>query len=177
MPIHWPAILAEGPARQDRVTKGRDATSDRLWAGAPSQVGVGHGALQRAGVVADNLSQPRISPQIARTPDRVWREDRLKSISGNQRGGSRPGAGRKKGSATKRTREIADRAIAEGLTPLEYMLGILRDPEQSNEARYAAARDAAPYVHPKLASVDANMKGEVGVVVNIKRYSPEPDGD
>jgi hypothetical protein len=38
---------------------------------------------------------------------------------GAGRGGKRPGSGRKKGSATKKTREIADRAAAEGITPLE----------------------------------------------------------
>ena len=101
----------------------------------------------------------------------------MKSINGNQRGGARPGAGRKKGSATKKTREIADNAAASGITPLEYMLGILRDPEQSQEARYVAAKDAAPYVHPRLSTVDANLSGEVGLTVNIKRFTPAPDAD
>lgn len=100
----------------------------------------------------------------------------MKSIKGNQRGGARAGAGRKKGAATKRTREIADQAIAEGLTPLEYMLGILRDEGQPQEARYMAAKDAAPYVHPRLSTVDANLGGEVGLTVNVKRFTPEPNG-
>lgn len=38
------------------------------------------------------------------------------------RGGAREGAGRPEGTANKRTREIADKAAAEGLTPLEVML-------------------------------------------------------
>lgn len=80
-----------------------------------------------------------------------------------QRGGARPGAGRKKGSATKRTREIADKAMEEGLTPLEYMLKIMRqdsaheDPkvQVAREAmRFEAAKAAAPYVHPRLAAVE-----------------------
>lgn len=37
-------------------------------------------------------------------------------------GGARPGAGRKLGAATRKTREIADRAVSEGLAPLEVML-------------------------------------------------------
>lgn len=37
-------------------------------------------------------------------------------------GGRRPGAGRKPGTANKRTREIADRAAATGMTPLQVML-------------------------------------------------------
>jgi hypothetical protein len=80
-----------------------------------------------------------------------------------QRGGARAGAGRKKGAATKRTREIADKAMAEGVTPLEYMLKIMRessdhvDPkvQVAREAmRFEAAKAAAPYIHPRLAAVE-----------------------
>jgi hypothetical protein len=46
------------------------------------------------------------------------------------RGGKRIGAGRKLGSVTKRTREIADRAVAEGKTPLEVMLDNMRHFQQ-----------------------------------------------
>lgn len=38
------------------------------------------------------------------------------------RGGARPGAGRKTGALTKRTREVAERAISTGRSPLEIML-------------------------------------------------------
>jgi len=69
-------------------------------------------------------------------------------------GGKRRGAGRKPGSATRRTREIADKAASSGLTPLDYMLNILRDESMDTESRFEAAKAAAPYVHPKLASVE-----------------------
>lgn len=92
------------------------------------------------------------------------------------RGGKRPGAGRPKGAATKRTREVADKAAAEGLTPLEYMLAVLRDEAADPDARMDAAKAAAPYVHPKLSSVDANHKGDVGVSVMFKTVY-ETDGD
>lgn len=82
----------------------------------------------------------------------------------NGRGGARPGAGRKKGSATAKTREIADKAASEGLTPLEFMLQIMRnepsgdlDPSDSlkaNMMRFEAAKAAAPYIHPRLAAVE-----------------------
>ena len=98
-----------------------------------------------------------------------------------QNGGKRPGAGRKPGSVTTKTREIANKAIAEGITPLEVMLNIMREAwadsqnvvvtdagdEKANEAKakairemyqnraMAAANDAAPFLHPKLAPVDA----------------------
>jgi hypothetical protein len=70
------------------------------------------------------------------------------------RGGKREGAGRKAGAVTTRTREIADKAATEGLTPLEYMLQMLRDESASKDDRMWAAEKAAPFVHPKLAAVD-----------------------
>jgi hypothetical protein len=75
------------------------------------------------------------------------------------RGGKREGSGRKAGSATKRTREIADAALESGLTPLEYMLGLLKDDQQPLAVRLDAAKSAAPYVHPKLAAIE--HKGEM----------------
>jgi hypothetical protein len=41
------------------------------------------------------------------------------------KGGARPGAGRKEGSLTKRTREIAEVAAAQGITPLEVMMSTM----------------------------------------------------
>lgn len=46
------------------------------------------------------------------------------------RGGKREGSGRKKGVATRKTRAIADRASAEGKTPLEIMLENMRHFQQ-----------------------------------------------
>lgn len=78
-------------------------------------------------------------------------------------GGARKGAGRKPGSATKKTREIADKAASEGITPLEFMLKIMRtEPHEGMEShqllalnadRFEAAKAAAPYIHPKLAAI------------------------
>lgn len=110
------------------------------------------------------------------------------------RGGKREGAGRHVGAVTKRTREIADRAAAEGKAPLEVMLDNMRhfqqvaldaeaviegisDAElqgmgQTHEQQFKAllakvkqaaglrqmahecARDAAAYMHPKLAAIE-----------------------
>ena len=50
----------------------------------------------------------------------------------------------------KREAEIA----ASGLTPLEYMLKILRDEKADPKDRQWAAQAAAPYVHPRLSSVE-----------------------
>lgn len=111
-------------------------------------------------------------------------------------GGKRDGAGRKAGAVTKRTREVAERALATGMTPLDVMLDNMRhfqqvaldaeatldgltatefseqvDPDATPEEQFKfllaqvkktvglrqcaqdAARDAAPYIHPKLSAV------------------------
>lgn len=70
------------------------------------------------------------------------------------KGGKREGAGRKPGVPNKRTAEQAEAVEASGLTPLEFMLQILRDTEAPKDARMWAAEKAAPYVHAKLASVE-----------------------
>ena len=76
-------------------------------------------------------------------------------------GGPRPNAGRKKGSLNTRTQKVAERCAEEGITPLEYMLNIMRDPTQEFDTRMDAAKSAAPYIHPKLASVEQKVEAEV----------------
>lgn len=91
------------------------------------------------------------------------------------RGGKRAGAGRKPGSATKRTREIADAAAAEGVTPLEVMLKAMRehyDSERWDEAA-AVAKDAAPYMHPKLAAIEHS--GKDGGALQVIISGPDAD--
>ena len=75
------------------------------------------------------------------------------------RGGPRPGSGRKKGSPNKKSAELIAKVEASGLTPLEYMLSVLRDANASVHERMDAAKNAAPYVHRRLASVEHS--GEV----------------
>jgi hypothetical protein len=82
----------------------------------------------------------------------------------NGRGGKRPGSGRPPGAATKKTRAIAEAAMAEGITPLEYMLELMRTEipdDLEGQARvhaaglrFEAAKAAAPYIHPRLAAVE-----------------------
>jgi hypothetical protein len=77
------------------------------------------------------------------------------------RGGLRPNAGRKKGSLNAKTQKVAERCFEEGITPLEYMLNIMRDPTQEFDTRMDAAKSCAPYMHPKLASVEQKVEAEV----------------
>lgn len=69
-------------------------------------------------------------------------------------GGKRPGAGRKAGTPNKANAERQAEVAASGLTPLDYMLTMLRNEEASPADRMWAAEKAAPYVHPKLAAVE-----------------------
>lgn len=105
-----------------------------------------------------------------------------KNQTNSNRGGARKGAGRKAGSATKKTREIADKAIAEGLSPLEFMLNLMRSqapagasPEVAMDhvkAQFEAAKAAAPYVHPRLAAVEHSGKDGAPLapaVINLVR--------
>lgn len=75
------------------------------------------------------------------------------------RGGVRAGAGRPTGSATRRTREIADKAAASGLLPHEFLLSVVRGEAVGGVVptfadRLEAAKAAAPYFAPKLSSID-----------------------
>lgn len=97
------------------------------------------------------------------------------------RGGARAGAGRKKGSASKRTREIADAAAENGITPLEYMLQVMRQEPSPDLAprdyvaammlRFEAAKAAAPYLHPRLTAVQHTGDGggpiKMGVTLEV----------
>jgi hypothetical protein len=71
-----------------------------------------------------------------------------------------PGSGRKRGSRNKRTIALAQasqEAIRSGLTPLDFLLQVLRDPTKDDRVRLDAAKAAAPYCHPRLfAADDAN---------------------
>lgn len=91
------------------------------------------------------------------------------------RGGKRAGAGRKPGAATAKTREIADKAASEGVTPLEVMLGAMRELWDNGNKLDAAsiAKDAAPYMHPRLSNVDLKAEHDLTTFV----ISGEPISD
>ena len=82
-------------------------------------------------------------------------------------GGKREGAGRKPGSISTKTRELAEAAIEGGITPLDYMLEVLRNEAEPFEKRSWAAEKAAPYVHPKLANIEHTGKDGGPIQVNI----------
>lgn len=77
----------------------------------------------------------------------------IEKESTKSKGGARPGAGRKPGVANRRTAEQAARASKTGITPLDYLLGVMRGQTNKPRDRLAAAVAAAPYVHSKLSAV------------------------
>lgn len=75
------------------------------------------------------------------------------------KGGKRPGAGRKPGVPNKRTAAVQEAVEASGITPLDYMLEVMRNPTNEPAMRLDAAKSAAGYVHARLSAVD--MKATV----------------
>lgn len=119
-------------------------------------------------------------------------------------GGYRANGGRKLGAATKKTREIANKVASDdGLTPLEVMVDNMRvahtravrieadalevPPERKGEA-YAmladatearkiaqdAAKDAAPYIHPRLATIEHTGPDGKALIVQVMKFADAP---
>ena len=90
-------------------------------------------------------------------------------------GGPRPGAGRKPGSRNKKTRVFAEQLAASGLTPLEYLLAVMRNPDEDPALRIACAKAAAPFMHPRLAPAEASTQTNdfVPLVERLKAYAQD----
>lgn len=79
--------------------------------------------------------------------------------------------GRPRGSPNKATLKRQAEIAASGLTPLDYMIAVMRDPNADEKRRDEMARAAAPYVHPKLATVQHTGDGGGPVKIEIIRFS------
>jgi hypothetical protein len=85
------------------------------------------------------------------------------------KGGARPGAGRKKGVPNKKTAAKLKAVEESGLTPLDFMLNVMRDEDKELGPRLDAAKNAAQYVHPKLQPVDGKSgSAEVHARVTVE---------
>lgn len=71
-------------------------------------------------------------------------------------GGARSGAGRKPGQSTAMNEEARKAALSNGISPLEFLLSVMRDAQADESKRIDAAKAAAPYVHARLSNVDMN---------------------
>jgi hypothetical protein len=63
--------------------------------------------------------------------------------------------------------------MEEGLSPLEYLLKVMRDPSTSDVRRDDAAKAAAPYLHAKRAPEDRQGK----TVPPMVYVTPNLEGD
>lgn len=96
------------------------------------------------------------------------------------RGGAKPGehrGGRKPGTRNRRTEEQAQAVAESGLTPLEFLVSIMRNPKIPRPERIEAAKAAAPFVHPKLSSIEAKVNGEFSyraVPVSVEERESDP---
>ena len=73
------------------------------------------------------------------------------------RGGRRPGSGRPPGAKNRKTIETQAAIEQSGLTPLEYMIGVMRNEKNDPRTRLEAAHHAAPYVHSKLTATELTV--------------------
>ena len=84
-------------------------------------------------------------------------------------GGKRPGAGRPRGVTAGTKHERLEKMLGKGTkTPLQYMLNILNDKKTSPEKKMRAAEKAAPFVPPRLSSVDQKLQGDKDEPVEIE---------
>lgn len=82
---------------------------------------------------------------------------------------------RPKGSPNKATAGREAYYASQGMMPLNYLLARMRDPEEDKAVRIDCAKAAAPYVHPKLAVIEAKHTGKVDIDVHkIERVIIEP---
>jgi hypothetical protein len=76
-------------------------------------------------------------------------------------GGKRKGAGRPKGVQAGTKAERLAASLGQGqTTPLKYMLNMLNNPQVSIEKKMWAAKEAAPFVHSKRASLNTTISGD-----------------
>lgn len=76
-------------------------------------------------------------------------------------GGARENAGRKPGSVNKRSAEVIAEALAEGKSPLEYLLDVMRDDAADEKRRDWAAEKAVAFIHPRPTPMERKIEIEL----------------
>ena len=90
--------------------------------------------------------------------------------------------GRKKGSKNKRTVERAktiEAIKASGKDPVTFFAEILRNEAAPLDLRFAAAKELAPFMHPKLASIEARTSGRTHEdrLEELRRMANDEEGE
>ena len=105
------------------------------------------------GAYFDNLAASYRVSQKLRTDDLLLLQERTvwkKGQSGNLNG-------RPRGSLNKFAMENAQRIAESGELPVDYLVSVYRDDEADAKLRVDAARAAAPYLHPRLATSEVDI--------------------
>src|SRR6516164_10305447 len=89
------------------------------------------------------------------------------SLPGERRGG------RQKGTPNRATAAKADEIAASGMTPLDYMISVMRDETASRPERLEAAAKAAPYVHPRLSAIEYTAPAEPEEDIDLSELNAE----
>ncbi|NKF23232.1 hypothetical protein [Solimonas marina] len=74
--------------------------------------------------------------------------------------GIKTGGGSRKGRPNRATAKREAEITASGLTPLDFLLTVMRDGSRETAERMDAAKAAAPYCHPRLAAQTLSIGGE-----------------
>ena len=64
--------------------------------------------------------------------------------------------GRKKGTPNKGVIKPYKQPPPEGMTPLDYLLSVMRSAQEPTDLRVGAAKAAAPYVHRALKAIEVS---------------------
>ena len=83
-----------------------------------------------------------------------------------------PALGERKVHWASEPEEIAAAAVADGLTPLDVMLSIMRSEDAPMEMRFKAACEAAPYIHPRLAAVQHSGNEDKPLTIQVLTHVP-----
>ena len=81
------------------------------------------------------------------------------------------------GSVTKKAREIANAAAAQGESPLDFMLRVMRDETQTMELRAQMAQMAAQFCHPRINPIGPTQNGARVQQLTINFVEPERSTD
>ena len=85
--------------------------------------------------------------------------------------------GRTKGTPNRASAAKAAEIAASGLTPLDYMVAVMRNERADPMVRLEAARAAAPYCHPRLSAVDVSNSNDGPLIVEIVKFAGDKYGE
>jgi hypothetical protein len=89
--------------------------------------------------------------------------------------GIKTGGGSRKGRPNKATAAKAAEIAASGLTPLDFLLSVMRDEARDLDIRVDAGKAAAQYVHPKLQPIDGKSgSSEIRAKVTVEFVGKAP---